>query len=215
MSRFLHVPAAPVFLLLVTGCGPRESATAPKTWQTPTDITLPPTPVWVPDSTRLDQLDPPFDVGDYRIRPPKEYTLRKTRRGGTEALIWEGPERKDKSSPKLWVMVGKMAPGDEKLSLEESNAILIAGAKQKLEQYSETPSERGKIGDLPFLRMTFQGTEKGAKGHIVAYHAHDGQKYIHIMTMDVEPHWVGTFNLLETAARTIEKSKGEPGEVPK
>jgi hypothetical protein len=37
------------------------------------------------------------------------------------------------------------------------------------------------------------------------YHAHDGQKYIHIMLMDSEPHHTRTLPVLEAAARTLQK----------
>jgi hypothetical protein len=197
-----------VAILVAAGCTPRDSDSKSVTsWTTIAPATSP-TSVWSPDPMYLEKLGPAEQVGAYRIRPPQGYTLQKTQRGGTQSFIWEGPARPDRSTPKLWVMVGRMAPGEEKLSLVETNSMLLAGAKKKVEQYSETPAVLGKIGKLPFLRITFQGMEKGPaghKGHTVAYHAHDAQQYIHIMVMDVEPHWVDSFSLLETAARTFDK----------
>jgi hypothetical protein len=105
-------------------------------------------------------------------------------------------------------MVGKMAPGEENQSLEQTAAMVIAEAKKKLEDYSETPAERGQMGGLTFLRFSFQGKEKGPvpfRGHIIVYHAHDWQQYIHLMIMDSEPHQAESLPLLETAVRTFRK----------
>jgi len=209
MSRFLPSALVGLSILSSTACTPRDSSSAPKTSQPPTETSPPPTNRWAPDSMYLDKLDSPFDVGGYRIRPPKGFTLNKSKTGGSTTFIWQGPARSDKSTPKLWVIVGRMGPGEEKMSLEETNAILIGAAKRKMDDYTATPVEHGKIGNLPVIRMTFHGTEKEPpryKGHTVAYHAHDGQQYIHIMTLDVEPHWIDSFLLLESAARTLEKN---------
>ena len=88
------------------------------------------------------------------------------------------------------------------------SAVLIAGAKQKMDDYYETPAERGQMGSLTFLRFSFQGKEKGPvpfKGHAIVYHAHDRQQYIHLMIVDSEPHHAESFPLVETAARTFQK----------
>jgi hypothetical protein len=163
---------------------------------------------WTPEAAQLENLNPPLDVEGYRVRPPQGYIAVARRHGGTRSLIWQGPSRPDGSTPKFWVMVGKLAPGEEKLSLEETCSLILAGASQKMDDYSETLGERGRIGDLTFLRLTFRGKEKARphRGHGVVYHAHDGQQYIHITLMDSEPHHAEVLPLLEAAARTFQRS---------
>jgi hypothetical protein len=57
-------------------------------------------------------------------------TLVKRKQGATDAYIWEGASRTDGSTPKLWVMIGKMRPSKEQQSLD--CAVLLAAGKQKL-----------------------------------------------------------------------------------
>lgn len=191
------------FALFCAGCGSRDPALGSGSTKP-----LAESKTWSPDPAFLEKLAPAQDVAGYRVRPPQGYVLEKRQQGGTQGFIWQGQPRTDQSTPKLWVMVGKLAPGEEKLSLEQTAAVIVGSAKQKLEGTSESPAERGQINSLTFLRLTFQGTEKGPlpfKGHAIVYHAHDGQQYIHMMAMDSEPHQVETLPLLEAAARTLQR----------
>jgi hypothetical protein len=184
-----------LFLLALTGGCSRSNSTLP------VDNSLPDTEL----SAHLAAVE---KISGYEYRPPHNYRPLKQQRGATQSVVWQGQQRPDGSTPKFWVIVGKMAPGEEKQTLEETCSILIAAAKQKMRDYSETAGVRSQIGGITFLRLTFQGTETGPtpyRGHGVVYHAHDGQNYIHLMAMDTEPHHRESLRLLEAAMRSFQK----------
>jgi hypothetical protein len=163
---------------------------------------------WQTSPELLPQLAPPQELLGYQYQPPKGYGVAsREERGGTQSVIWAGPQRADGSAPKFWVMVGRMAPKEVGMPLPQSCGILIAAAKQTLLGVTETKGEFGEVNGLTFYRMTFEGRERATpvKGHAVVYHAQDGQQYIHVMGIDTEPHHAETRPLFETAARTIRK----------
>lgn len=167
-----------------------------------------PAPVWAADETLLPALAPAVNVEDYEIRPPQGYLLAMRERGTTRAFVWQGAKRADMSTPQFWVMIGRMTAEEKSQTLEETVGLVTAGARHKLEDYTETAGERGALAGLTFLRMSFRGVERGPvpfRGQAVVYHAHDGARYIHIMLMDSEPHHLETWPLLETAARSFRK----------
>jgi hypothetical protein len=163
---------------------------------------------WPSDPALAGKLFDESDVNGYRVRPPAGYSMSTQTQGGTQSFIWQGPARADKSTPKFWVMVGKLGPTEQNAPLEQGMSVLLGPAKQKFTDYKQSAGERGRIGGLTFLRVSFSGKEAGPPaftGQGVAYQAHDGGTYIHIKLMDNEPHHTESFPILEAAARTFRK----------
>lgn len=163
---------------------------------------------WLPKPNLKSKLADEFEANGYKVCPPRDFKLEKRVQGATQAYIWQGPTRPDQSTPKFWVMVGKLNENEKNSPLEHTLAILQNSARSKLTSYSETPGERGRIGGLTFLRITFTGKEHGPPeytGKGIVYHAHDGDRYIHILVMDNEAYQQESFPLLEAAALSFRR----------
>jgi hypothetical protein len=106
-------------------------------------------------------------------------------------------------------MIGKLAPAEQAAPLEKGLAALQFPLRAGLAGYGESPTLRGTIGGLTFLRVTFKGVETTGSDPLpiagIVYHAHDGETYIHIKLIDKQQFTVESYPLLEAAARTLRK----------
>lgn len=160
---------------------------------------------WVSDTPFTKQLAAEFDVNGYRIRPPNWGEPEQKTQGGTKSYSWTGPKRNDGSVPRILVLVGNLAVAEQTKPLEEAMAVL----RPKLLAYRESSSERGKLGELTWARVSFEGAEMAGGDPVlfkgIAYHTHDGDKYIHIKLMDRNEKFSESMGLLEAAVRTLRK----------
>ena len=204
-------------------------------WETKPAGAAPATPAgdWSSDPALANKLAAETDVNGYRVRPPLGYAKDEKTQGGTKSFNWTGPRRRDGSAPRFWVLVGKLSPADQTAPLGLAGGAGFQEVKQKLDEakqtaplekglavvqnplrsglagYGESPPERGKIGGLTFLRVSFQGVETVGADPLpiggIVYHAHDGDTYIHMKLIDKRQFTAESYPVLEAAARTLRK----------
>lgn len=165
---------------------------------------------WSLDPTLVGKLATEVEINGYRIRPPVGWTLEEKPQGGTKSFNWTGPRRADGSAPRFWVMVGKLSPVEQAGPLDKGLATLQNPLRMSLAGYGESPLENGKIGAIPFLRISFKGVETTIGANPVpisgvVYHAHDGGMYIHIKLIDKQQVTAESFPMLEAAAKSLRK----------
>ena len=130
-------------------------------------------PVWQPDPALLDQLDDYREVEGYEIRIPKEcdsapippemqdipYAKSK--------MLWTKLRLSNDDSALSLVLVVAQLPrgvaGDGVTPDQMLKQILDADKKNivsNLSDWQHTPPESGRVGDVPFARVSYHGTTK-------------------------------------------------------
>jgi hypothetical protein len=166
---------------------------------------------WKPDPALLGDLGEEVEVGDYRIRPPRDYrrlpAVSAQGRPGDSVYIWLGPARADGAVPRLRVLLLTPPPGEADNDLEDILDKFLKGAREHWRAWIQESVEAGRVNGLKFVRTRWSGisiaTGQPTRGFI--YLARDGETVIQISSQDVEPDHEQPLRLAETAALTFRK----------
>ncbi len=149
-------------------------------------------PVWESDPTLADQLGPYENFGDYRIRPPKGYQRMPSPATppGVKVVAWVGPPRPDGSRPSVAINLVTNPEEVRNATVEQFLDSALRGVKRNRTDWKQTPTESGRIGDLVFLRATWQGTmtQTSMKIRGIDFAAKVDAHLIDLRTQDIEQH---------------------------
>jgi hypothetical protein len=185
-------------LLLAAGVGCRRKA----------EVSATGVSAWEPDRALLGQLAPEATFPDFRLRPPQGYQPARQTQGTNEGYLWAGPPHPDGTRPVLIVGVHKPpSPQAPMPTLEQALQAGVDSVRQRRQQFSSMPPERGAINGLPFLRARFTGVEPriGKRVTGAVYVSVDGRRIFQLNTQDVEPYHQATAPLRESSLLTFKK----------
>ena len=166
---------------------------------------------WKPDPALLEELGEEVEVGDYRIRPPRDYrrlpAVSAQGRPGDRVYMWLGPARADGARPQLTVLHVTSPPDEADNDLEAILDKRLKRAREHWRAWIQEPVEAGRVNGLKFVRTRWGGiniaTGQPTRGFV--YLARDGNTVIQISSQDVEPDHEQPLQLAETAALTFKK----------
>jgi len=163
-----------VLLAFSPGCGRSGSnATAqpPRPWQT--------------DRKFLDQLNAPAEIAGYLLQPPKGYKPIHANRPPIAYITWESPARADSNRTFLIASVVDLPnPNDPKHLAEQVLNDALAANQTILTQWKKTPTERGKLSGIDFVRAECTGIDRfrdKTYTRVIAYVARDGNRLIQLV----------------------------------
>ena len=163
---------------------------------------------WVPTKSILEKLSAPTSIGAYEIRSPKGYEA-KTREGGNgfKMTLWFGPQRANGTRAGLTLVVMPEPPTDVKPTLEELMRLALEDQKGLRTEWKVSPSERGDINGIRFMRAYWSGASRQYKQSLrgFIYVAQVGKRFVQIGGQDVEPYQKETLPLVEAATMTFKK----------
>ena len=162
---------------------------------------------WAPEPSLLEQLDAESAGSGFTIRPPRGYQLiKQTGPNGSHVFGWKGGQRPDGVSPYLMVSVAPIPPGEHSAEgLEQALDAFLGGVQRRRTSWARTPTERGHIGALEFVRATWSGVEpsRNIKMHGFSYVTATGEAIVQISSQDVDPGDETTLKLAEASALTF------------
>lgn len=199
-------------VLSFSACSPSQPS-ADKNGEKPDLDKVKPPEVVAPKPKEPNNLGSFFEIDGYLVRPPKGYPVVETPAipppPGANFHSWGGTKRKDGTAPFFGVMIGRPPPNEPiPSSLDECLALMLEGArKHQPKNWTQSPFEDEKIGELLFKRSRWSGTNlrSGLKIHGTNFVAIDGKTIIQIFTQDVEPHHVEALKLSEKAAQSFRR----------
>jgi hypothetical protein len=157
-------------------------------------------PVWKSNEALVDQLDSAKEIEGFLINPPKGYSwLAQPGPEGSKITGWSGVMRPDKTRAQLLVLTVTL-PREElkKYNLEQILDELVASTGQQRKNWQRTPTEKGLINGLIFVRTFWSGTDIGL-GYVTLV----GEKIIQLSSQDVEPHHKEALELAESSVFTF------------
>jgi|SRR5579883_633285 len=128
---------------VAVGCGGKTDVPAPA--RTPSGP-----PGQTPPSAPADELGEEYDLGEYRIRPPKGFELKsddKMPRGLGRLVVWQPADDLHSFSVAFITVPQGEGPATPKLTRE-------LGLPDGVTEYAETPGEPVTLADLAFERCT-------------------------------------------------------------
>jgi hypothetical protein len=154
-----------LFAAGVCGCGGVE-----RTNSQPADNVNPSAPA------KEEPLAEEYDLGDYRIRPPKGFELKsddRMPRGLGRLIVWRSPDNLRGFSVALITL-----PADEDPASPE--LIRIVGRTKGVNNYKESAVERCTLADMAFERCVAEYTHRNdeAKRSSIVYSQGEGRKGI-------------------------------------
>jgi predicted Zn finger-like uncharacterized protein len=165
---------------------------------------------WRPEAAMLDRLAPETTVEGYRVRPPKGYTLKVMQKVTSKGYGWAGPRGAGGTHSQFLISVASPLPAEyANLTLEQMlDRMMKAVELRNAQGWTRTPTERGQINGLPFVRTYWSGFSStlGRKMHGFWYLTRDGQTLVMLMSQDAEPGHEEPLKLAEAAALTFKKA---------
>jgi len=173
-------------------------------------------PVWKSDATLADGLDTAVRMGDWSIRPPREYRLVQSARPGKEIeYIWHGTVRKDGTHPFLVVGVSVLpAAAAAAYTPQMIFEPFLNALRGQRTNWGATPVVVGLVDDIPFARARWAGvdpaSEKRVHGFLYVgnYPVGDSAKIVVISSQDTEPHQDETLRITGASALTFHRVGG-------
>jgi hypothetical protein len=166
---------------------------------------------WTPEEAMLPQLSPATTLGLFKIRPPKGYSASsQTSPTGAEAFNWVSAPRADGTRAYLMVVMLDL-PGSEAKKMTPDKMLgqfLIGISRTRGSDWKRTPTEKGVINGIPFVRARWSGsTPDGAlMMHGFNYVCIVDGLVIQLSSQDIAPGHAEPLNLAETAALTLQKN---------
>jgi hypothetical protein len=164
---------------------------------------------WKPEAAMLDRLAPETTVEGFRVRPPKGYTLKVMPKTTSKGYGWAGPRSAGGTRSQFLMSVASPLPPEySNLTLEQMlDRMMTAMQGRNAQGWTRTPTERGRINGLPFVRTYWSGISStlGRKMHGFWYLTRDGQTLVMLMSQDAEPGYQEPLKLAEAAALTFKK----------
>lgn len=210
MKRFCQLLALSVFVIGFPGCGKKTSLSDKK----PNDQAE---KKWTPDASKLANLQNESNLsnfGEYTLRPPKGYIFQQLPPIPSQIQLnisggaWVGSVRSDGTRAQLMINIiktpsnqlSKYSPDDRLSKRVNANAMYY-------QNWKRTETERGKIGDISFVRAYWHGIHKKTnhRMHGFCYVANTGREMIYLSSQDVEPHHKNSLSLAEAAVLTFKK----------
>ena len=171
-------------------------------------------PIWKSAKALLNQLDSATEIEGFLINPPKSYSwLTQPGPEGSKMTGWAGLPRSDKTRAQLVILTVRL-PKEElkKYNLEQILDELVASIEQERRDWNRTPTEKGLINGLLFVRTHWSGTDirSGRKMYGFNYVTLVGEKIIQLSSQDVEPYHKESLELAESSAFTFSaKASGQ------
>jgi hypothetical protein len=160
---------------------------------------------WAADPVLVNQLAPETAVENFRMRPPKGYTLVRHKIGAERVFLWTETGRPDLMGAALVINFGPLKPGEANKTLAEIFEARKAEISQGLQNLSFSSKELGQINGLAFLKIQFSGTYAGKRIRGLIFLGKEGQDLIALVIMDTEAQYPNTVKLWEAAALTFRK----------
>ena len=170
-----------------------------------------PYPQWQLDNKYDQKLAEFVPISKYRIRPPKEYEKRVSSNApsGATVVTWTGKRRLDGTAAMIQVMIIKFPPNE---TISNSSVLMekmLRGIKARRSSWEQSLNVSGKIGELKFDRVEWNGThtEKGEKMYGIVFTAVDRETAVVIETQDISPHHTDALLLGTSAALTFSRNQ--------
>lgn len=168
-----------------------------------------PSTKWVPDRAHLAKLAPAARISSYLIQPPRGYTFNtRPGPGGTYADAWVGPTHADGTRSYLMVVFLVPSAGDRQNdTLAQGSAKMLAGVQRRRKNWKQSPTQRGSVHGITFLRTYWQGTDiaSGKPMYGFSYFAKYGNTFLQISSQDVVPYQTRDLPIAEASALTFRK----------
>lgn len=131
-------------------------------------------PVWSLAESATQSLAEPFTMSQFEIRPPSDFRFIK-HLAETNTYYWIGPVREDETYAQLFVVITQIPEQKAYDSLDAGINDVLVGVRQRRDDWSNTPTEQGKINGYLFARTSWEGAtnsaaRKGPRGSQNAWH---------------------------------------------
>lgn len=165
-------------------------------------------PRWSPVEASLEQLAEETQHGRVSIRAPSGYA--RPANENAPSTIWSGPVRDDQTQANFSIIVAKLAPELEKLSLDELLTSSLSSVARRRDRFRLGKIEHGAVAGRRFARVRWTGVSKpttrpeysgrAMRGFVYGTIA-DGE-FIFFMSQDLESHARDSLTVAEASALT-------------
>jgi len=166
-------------------------------------------PNWVSDKTLADRLGSFVDMKEFQLKVPKTYQpVNQPGPDGSNITAWIGAERSDGTKPYVMVTTARLNSEQQStLSSEQALDAFLTSIERRRKQWSRTPTERGKVNGMTFVRSRWSGVDMntGKKMRGFSYVTINNGELVQISSQDVEPNDKGDLEIAEAAALTFIK----------